>query len=69
LAPRGNIWEPPIGYVINVAIALGVEPREICEPEWVEPFKYSKVKGSPQMRSAERVKKLKLEPGKFRRRA
>jgi transcriptional regulator with XRE-family HTH domain len=31
----GKITNPPIRYLVNCAIVLGVELEEICEPEWL----------------------------------
>lgn len=60
---RGEITNPPIGYLINVATALGVELMKVCEPEWVQPFKYE---SGALRRTTERVEKAKLDPGRFR---
>ena len=33
---RGQLKNPPVRYLVNCAIALGVELEEILEPEWLE---------------------------------
>lgn len=31
---RGLIWNPPLRYLVNCAIALGVELEDVVEEEW-----------------------------------
>jgi transcriptional regulator with XRE-family HTH domain len=31
----GKITNPPIRYLVNCAIVLGVDLEEVCEPEWL----------------------------------
>ena len=33
---RGEMANPPIRYLTNIAIALSVPLEQICEPEWLE---------------------------------
>jgi transcriptional regulator with XRE-family HTH domain len=33
---RGEITNPPIRYLTNIAIALDVPLEQICEPEWFD---------------------------------
>lgn len=60
---RGDIFEPPIGYLINVATALDVGLLEVCEPKWVEPFKFEAAR---KRRTAEPVEMVALAPGRYR---
>ncbi len=32
----GEIDNPPIGYLVNIATVLGVDLLDICEDEWLE---------------------------------
>lgn len=32
----GDLWNPPIRYLINCAIAHAVPLNEICEDEWLD---------------------------------
>ena len=33
---RGEMSNPPIRYLTNIALVLGVQLEQICEPEWLE---------------------------------
>jgi transcriptional regulator with XRE-family HTH domain len=36
----GKIPNPPIRYLVNCAIVLGVELEDVCEPEWLRWTKF-----------------------------
>lgn len=33
---RGEMWNPPIRYLTNIALTLDVDLLDICEDEWLE---------------------------------
>lgn len=32
----GELWNPPVRYLVNCAIVHGVPLAEVCEDEWLE---------------------------------
>jgi transcriptional regulator with XRE-family HTH domain len=61
---RGDVENPRIRGLVNIAAALGVGLKAICEDEWLEPAKLSKYQAQPR-KVSEPVERLEKTPGRF----